>query len=718
MDLIDIELEQKLTANCQIFSKNLVLYRQRAKQLAELIISPDGQINFEKIELLKNINLEGDFQASLDQDFHIKSLLKKISEDKIFQKKIINFDFPISLEFEKFVYLALNIDPQPLSKAHLRKSVVQALFGYLRQTVGSCFATAPCLYILKRHADYFLDDLYLLSKKSCLQRITSGHLTEVPMALSIGEHFLSTIIQKSFLDDSLFEYFKIKNQLTENLEEGRTFLSCLGKNLSFKLYLEAHDPLLKIWEYTVASLCDAKGEFSESTLYLTLGLDAKASEGLGQFFMDLFQNKLNEKHELVLQAQNEAYLAHQRLVMAEQMAKNATTEASFHRSKSEIIAASYQVHSRQLDIDDFKKQELKIKTLYEKKLHALKEMIPKFFQESYDPDLVNMKSYNEDAPAGFRLFVKDNQLNSRFKAIETEDDFVKALKLFFEQLEQKIITSDVDKESQHTLTNFITETIQFSSSKSFLEKTYLRAKQRHPKALPWAYVSGGTLETLLKTYFRKEILPVTKIKGDDLNQFFIELIDHFKSLPENYLEPFRKNPYLSLLIETKTHACQLMPGSKMFRHLWESTGFTYTEIRDFISEKGKQFYNKHHLTLIPKEFFIRHGKDFSPQPVGLFLKNHANHKEALFLVSSFLISQLPVESREKEAGYCKIGDTNWTYESLIIGYSPLTESLAFFAQDPESLGLFFLDNMQHFPLQWKIYDDLSRLELFIPGIKI
>ena len=48
MDLIDIELEQKLTANCQIFSKNLVLYRQRAKQLAELIIATDGQINFEK----------------------------------------------------------------------------------------------------------------------------------------------------------------------------------------------------------------------------------------------------------------------------------------------------------------------------------------------------------------------------------------------------------------------------------------------------------------------------------------------------------------------------------------------------------------------------------------------------------------------------------------------------------------------------------------------
>ena len=95
-----------------------------------------------------------------------------------------------------------------------------------------------------------------------------------------------------------------------------------------------------------------------------------------------------------------------------------------------------------------------------------------------------------------------------------------------------------------------------------------------------------------------------------------------------------------------------------------------------------------------------------------------NLKEAFFLITSFLFAEIKDDVREKTCGYCHIGDTNWTYNQLIIGYNPRKDGLSLFAQDPETLGLFELDHMEVFPMQWKLYEDLTRPEIMIPGIKI
>jgi hypothetical protein len=719
MDFSNLEKDFALVSKSIIFSPHLVFYRWKARHLCDEIIQNDGSIDVEKINsLIKNWPSFSSLGLTY-QDAHILDILKKLSLDKSFQKKITQFDLPISPDFERFVKLALNLTHEPISKTVLRRAVLASCLGYLRQTVGSCFATAPCLYILSRHPEYFLDDLFLMSKKNSLERLSGGQLIAVPMALSIGEHFLDTVVQTDFLDDSVYLYFKTIRSIPHELKAGQTLKECLGGQEGLNFYNLAYDPLLKIWEYTVASFCDAKGEFSESTLYLTLGLDSKIPEGLGEFFNEIFQKKLDQKHLLLVEAQNEAYLAHQRLVMAEGMAKNATTEASFQRSKSEIIAANYQLHSRQLDIDDAKKEQQKIQNLYETKMHLLKDSIGQFFQESYDPDLVSMKSYSEDAPAGFRLFVKEGQLSSRFRAIHNEDEFLQALKRFFEKIENELLMGQHDKDNQTLISHVITETIQFSSSKHFLEKTYERAKKRHPRALPWAYVSGGTLETLLKVYFRKEILKIQKIEADDVNQCLILLVDYFKSLPETHLEPFRLNPALGLLLETKTHACQIIPGNAFFKSFWESSQFTYTDIRDRLLIKGKAFYD-HHMseTVIDHQSFLKYGKNYPTQRLKDFLIKSPDFKERFFIASAFLFSLLKSENTDKECGYCIIGDTNWTYSHLVIGYHPIYDKLCIFAQDPLTYGLLEIDNMEKFPQTWKIYEDLARVEMFIPGIRI
>lgn len=716
MDLINFEAEKNFFEKSFIFSKNLALYRHRSKTIAHLLIKDDGTLDLDTLQALTTLPIPKHGLKEQEQNQH--KLCKLLLEDKTLQKKILNFDLPLHETFEAMVRLSLGLTDEILTKVHLRKAVVSALFGYLRQTIGSCFATAPCLYVLKRHPDYVLEDLFTLSKKGSLQRLSHGKLIEVPISAGIGSHFLSQKMPDHYHHDSVFVNFCHKYDLKIAFDEKKTFLESLGQQLSYLLYAQAHDPVLKIWEYTIASLCDAKGEFSESTIYLTLGLDAKIPDGLGEFFLNNFQKKLDLKQQLLVQAQNEAYLAHQRLVMAEGLAKNASTESSFQRAKSEILAANYQLHARSLDVDDLKKEQEKVKHLYDKKMHLIKETIPSFFQESYDPDLVNMKSYSDDAPAGFRLFVKDGKLSSRFFPINNEDDFVKALKQFFEKIEGDLIAHNFDKENRDTISDVITETIQFSTSKEFIQSTYLRAQKRHPQALPWAYVSGGTLETLLKTYFRKDFLKIKVIEGDTLKSFFIDLIDYFKALPEHYLEPFRQNPSLGLLIETKNHACQLFPGSPFFKSLWESSAFTYTEIRDKMITKGKNFYFENKHKLIPEEFFKKLGKVRPSTTVEELLKKSPQDKESFYLLSAFLLQNITPTNQEQEAGFCIIGDTNWTYSHLVIGYHPVLDTLALFAQDPDFYGLLHLNTMESLPLKWKIYDDLNRVELFTPGIKI
>lgn len=695
---------------CSIFPSNLLFYTALARFIAEHLIKQDGSLDFIFLEHLIRVDKQTFYEID-----HVQAVAKKLFEDKNLQKLILKFDLPITQDFEKFIKLSCS-DTAPVSRRSLRVAVTAALFGYLRQTVGSCFATAPCLYILKKHPDYLLEDLYQLSKKTILQRLSSGQLAEVPMAASIGGHFLNSMITKDHLHDSALHMFLSHMNCENRLEEGQTFLACLGEITAQTFYASCYDPLLKIWEYTVASFCDAKGEFTESTLYLTLGLDAKFPDGLGEFFHNIYQQKLDDTHALVLEAQNEAFLAHQRLVMAENIAKNASTESALQRAKSEIVSANYQLHSKTLDLDDLKKDQEKVKQLYTKKIQLIKEHLKDVFQESYDPDLVDMKSYTNDSPAGFRLYVKDGKLVSRLKPILSEDDFVKAIKTFLETLERGMLEHVYDKDTFSQISHVITESIQFTSSKKFLEKTYLRAKQRHEKALPWAYVSGGTLETLLKTYFRKELLNYHTIYSSSIQELLIDLIDHFKSLPDKNLEVFRKDAKAPLLLETSTHACLCLPGSKLFKKFWESSAFTYSDVRDTLMLPSQKFWQNHAHTPIPNQFFEAVGKAYHDQTIGSCLQNYG--KEGLYLTTSYLLSQSHLKLDEKSLGLCIIGDTNWTYETLIIGFNPLNQKLSLFAQDSLTKGLIWLDHMEKEPIKWKLYDDLTKAELFGPGIKI
>lgn len=690
--------------NCQIFPKTLVIHNALALFIAENIIEESGKIDVDK--LLK-INYTPppsllnffDFQSFLEE-------VKKLFKQTFILNKLTSFNLPITHEFEQLCQQRLNTE-QRLSKKQLVMCVLSALIGYLRQTVGSCFATAPCLYIQNKYPEHLLEDLWHLSKKNSLQRVTQGHLTDVPMAFSLGAHFLKMSLGKTDLQDSLLKTFCQKNKVHLPLKEGQTLEESLGLELSLRFYAQAHHPLLKTWEYTVASFCDAKGDFSKSSLYLSLGLDSHTTGGLGEFLLKLFQTKLDDKTRLQSEAQNQAFLAHQRLVMAESIAKNATTESTLARAKSEMIAANYQLHSCQLDLDEIQKEQESVKQIYNKTVYEIQGNLGTYFQESYDPDLSTNRENGDDSAAGFRLYIKKNDSKNLREPIHNEKEFLKALKLFFEAIEQRVLQTIFNKTLYQDVSKFFTEILQLVQSEDFLKNMYQRVLTRHPQALPWAYISGGTLQTLIKTYFRKEHLSFHAIEARSVKELMIELIDYFKALPDSLLEPFRKNTHQTLLVETKTHACQLLPGSTTFKKFWDSSSFTYTQVRDELILKGKDFYTRHSLMT----FLIGTDKKLAT------LSDIVTHyqREGLYQASKALFEQ---GFSFEDLGLCVIGDTNWTTSCFIIGYNPLVDDLSLFAQNPDDLGLIWLTNMESEPFTWKIYDDLSKVEMIVQGIRI
>jgi len=113
---------------------------------------------------------------------------------------------------------------------------------------------------------------------------------------------------------------------------------------------------------------------------------------------------------------------------------------------------------------------------------------------------------------------------------------------------------------------------------------------------PWAYTSGGTLPTLLRTYFCREGSLTFETKWVesplDLLVFFV---DTLKSLPPFVADPLLQNPHKRLLATSPTHVFSIFPGAPLFREGWQDPGFTYTWVRDKILLSRYNFYASHRL---------------------------------------------------------------------------------------------------------------------------
>lgn len=464
----------------------------------------------------------------------------------------------------------------------LYKSIEKFCLGEKIQTVENFFR-----FVIFEHLEVSEEDLqnYLLEEQSLLRRSRKVEIVHEVRPSKRKEKFekakaLSSLVKEQFI--------------------------CMTENV-----------LARAWEYTLASLSETKMEFSRWNLYSSLGLHPEEAGGLGAIIYKFVQEKISACNAKLEEYQRDYEIAFDQLRATETLLKQASNESEARRLKAEFQSRLYHMQSC-LDLRDrFYQKSSFYPNLFSFLVKQFDERFPEYFQEIYDAEMqeVEVSDY-EDSPAGFRLVYKHGRRDaSLWTMIHTQEQFVDSLIDFFSFIEPQILSDCEQKSCEDDIKEIISLLILHLRTEEFLSSAFQRAAKAHNRAVPtkkslkelqksekkpWSYTSGGVMNTLIKTYYRREgeIYEETFTVEGALDLLTL-ILETMKSLPYNFTAYFPKNSQKRLLMHSPTHAFLLLPYEKPFFEGWDDNGFTYTWIRDQILLPRQNFY--HSITLSPSE---------------------------------------------------------------------------------------------------------------------
>ena len=243
-------------------------------------------------------------------------------------------------------------------------------------------------------------------------------------------------------------------------------------------------------------------------------------------------------------------------------------------------------------------------------MESYQSYFSEFFQEVYDPLLGSCKAeLFEDRPAGFRLVYKHGRRDPKtWTSIVDRASYIGALVDFIRMVEGRLIADcnwDVGKKEIGAITTFIIQHLEtdqfFLFAQDNAHKLHTKAQTQAVQATPWSYISGGSMETLLKCYFRIEgsIHKEQRIVESpfDLLTFWIEAL---KNAPANITNSCIEDESSVLYAFSPSHAFLLQPG--LFKEAWMSKQFTYTWVRDHVVKPARLYYQDMSLSLEDQEF--------------------------------------------------------------------------------------------------------------------
>lgn len=154
----------------------------RTRRLADLLINDKGDILNdllpEAIAQLKQhmYSLGPDRQHDSRRQRQILSVLTTLQNDKDAHKALKGIAKPHNHRLaEQIIRDTLSLNPNAvITDAHARKAALSAWLCYLRQNVGSCFATAPAIIIHDEQPIQFLKDLNELLNTGRLRKVFGG----------------------------------------------------------------------------------------------------------------------------------------------------------------------------------------------------------------------------------------------------------------------------------------------------------------------------------------------------------------------------------------------------------------------------------------------------------------------------------------------------------------------------------------------------------------
>ncbi len=703
----------KLQDSCSV--RNIL----KTRRLANLLINDKGDLNLPLLN--KTINLLSQNLYSLGPDRQHDSVrqeyllkaLQLVHDNKDVQRQLKNIGRPLSNKIaDQIISDTLQLpEKTPITDAHAKRAALSALLCYLRQNVGSCFATAPCIVVHDEQPVQFLTDLNELLSTGRLKRTWSGVEYSVPLSPTWGagdlkkivlatkddlwlspgllaacevtklinseetlqersdklktiiykalegatkhqafyispEEILKIVLLKHFniTDKDLQEYQLRPQGMVQSslmLQVPQSGMSSGGKGqacANFLIQYEAaknafkafsDNALLKAWEFTVACFAENKAGFTRWNLYSSLGLGPHEKGGIGQCLHVFLQRKLEETNEKLKRLNDE----HEQIYAQVQYMESRIKHAS--EREAQWLKAEYQ--SKRNEFYTF--QELKDKTqmkasryanLFNVLVQFYDQLFPRYFQEVYDADMhdVTTGPY-DDSPAGFRLLYKFGRSNTAaWQRIYTPSQFVDTLASFFSTTEPEISSSDELSGMQDDFSEIVTAIISHIRTREFLETAFYRMASAHQThALknplehldqidkkPWSYTSGGSMDTLVTTYFRRDIKPTEMSRWiENPTELLVFLIDIIRQTPPPMVESFLLNHDKSMLMQSPTHAFNFKPGMQPFREGWQTEAFTYTWVRDNFIKPRENFIDQIRLDDDMLEYLIEYLAESVPE---------------------------------------------------------------------------------------------------------
>ena len=359
----------------------------------------------------------------------------------------------------------------------------------------------------------------------------------------------------------------------------------------------ADNALLKAWEYTIASFAETKSEFTRWNLYASLGLGPQDPGGIGACLYEILKVKLEECNQQAKDLQFEYTHVYEHVKQLETRLKMASSE-----KEAQWVRVEYQSRANEFYTLEQMRNQAQAKAelfadLFNHLIDQYDKLFPKYFQEVYDPDLQEARTgIFDDSPAGFRLVYKHGRAHSaQWTRVKTPQEFIDVLANFFMTTETELVSVEIFEGVQKDLSEIITAVVNHIRTPEFLETAFYRMAAAHQTTpiknplenldripmKPWAYISGGTMNTLVCCYHRRE-QKLTEISRwvESPMELLVFMIDILKQSPHKAMEEFIALPNKSMLIHSPTHAFLLKPGLSPLKEAWLSNDFTYTWVRD------------------------------------------------------------------------------------------------------------------------------------------
>lgn len=166
----------------------------RTRRLANLLINDEGELKLENVSKVVQTMKEHcyflgpGYQYDSPRNEHILHILEKLVKDKALQRQLKMVSRPYSHNIaDQIIRDTLALAPnQHVTDAHARRAALSALLCYLRQNVGSCFATAPAILVQREEPELFLKDIIELLGTGRIKRTFGGVEYAVPLTTSFG----------------------------------------------------------------------------------------------------------------------------------------------------------------------------------------------------------------------------------------------------------------------------------------------------------------------------------------------------------------------------------------------------------------------------------------------------------------------------------------------------------------------------------------------------